>query len=61
MSMSIYIYIYISFFLHLLVLVCHYGTIAQNNDDQAQSASTEYALVEPLCYTLEPLCHYDFV
>ena len=27
-----------------------YGTTARNNHEQAQSASTEYISVEPLCY-----------
>ena len=48
------IYTHIYIYRSTVLLVCYFETTAWNNDDQAQSASTEYASVEPLCH------HYCF-
>ena len=49
----IHTHIYIYTYTHIrstFLLVCCFVTTAWNNDDQARSASTEYASVEPPCH-----------
>ena len=56
-----YIYIYIARYIYIYIYTGHslprmlFATTAWHNNDQAQSAATQYAPVEPLCH------HYSFL
>ena len=55
-SIDIYIYIYIYMYDRIL--------FAQSNDERAQSASTEYFSVEPLCHHFLKwiyICKYQYI
>ena len=59
-----YIYIYIALHIYIYIhtrstvfLVCYFATTAWHSNDQAQSAATQYAPVEPL---LPPLLFFFF-
>ena len=49
-NINIYIYIYVYFYILGEHRPASYATTARDNGDQAESASTEYFSVEPLCH-----------
>ena len=62
-NINIYIYIYFFFYLHILGehRPASYATTARDNGDQAESASTDYFSVEPLCHIFLGYIQYIFI
>ena len=58
-----YQYIYIYIYLHVLGehRPASYATTARDNGDQAESASTEYFSVEPLCHIFFDIYIYLYI